>query len=89
MGRSAPEPEGQDRDLGRCLRRLRLARNITLATFARRIGVNCADVQSYEDGRSRIPVRVLRRAAEVLDVHKTDLFRADAMPDADPLPTLH
>ncbi|WP_062213061.1 helix-turn-helix domain-containing protein [Aureimonas sp. AU12] len=89
MGRSVPEPESRDQDLGRCLQRLRQARNITLATFARRVGVSCADVQSYEDGTCRIPVRVLRRAAEVLEVHPIDLFRADAVPDAEPHLTLH
>ncbi|WP_443111193.1 hypothetical protein [Aureimonas sp. AU20] len=57
--------------------------------FAQRIGVSDADARSYEDGTCRIPARVLRRAAEILGVHVSDLFRADAVSDAEPPPTIH
>ncbi|WP_019998892.1 helix-turn-helix domain-containing protein [Aureimonas ureilytica] len=89
MGQPVLEPESLDRDLGRCLRRLREAREIPLAMFARRIGVSDADLRSYEDGTCCIPVRVVRRVADILGVHVIDLFRVDAVPDAEPPPTVH
>ncbi|MFC0190689.1 helix-turn-helix domain-containing protein [Aureimonas pseudogalii] len=82
-------PERLDHDLGRCLRRLRQARDIPLATFAQRIGVSCADAEAYENGTRPIPVRVLRRAADVLGVSVTDLFRVDAVYDAEVSSTVH
>lgn len=83
------DPESFDHYPGMSLRRLRQGQGISLAVFAQRIGVNDADLRSYEEGTARIPVRVLRRAAEFLGVHPIDLFRADAVPDAEPPPTVH
>ena len=78
--KKAPK-DGFYRELGRAIRVARVAAGKSQADIAEHIDVSTQQVQKYEKGINRIPVRELFSLADFLEVPLTDLTgssRADA-----------
>lgn len=65
---------------GYSLRRLRLARGLSLEAVALHIGRSAASVTGYELGRAAPPLSVAVALAEALGVEVTDLMRRERGP---------
>lgn len=73
-----------DRHVGRRLRDKRLAEEVTQAELAEELGVPTGDVRLYEEGRKRIPPRLLVQASELLNIDINWFF--EGAPEAEPKP---
>jgi transcriptional regulator with XRE-family HTH domain len=67
-----------DQIIGENIRRHRLRKEIALSAFAEKLGVSCRDMEHYEAGTNRIGSARLWRAAEILDLAVSELFRSPA-----------
>lgn len=63
-----------DKDLGRRLRELREAKNLSQEKLAREIGVVFQQIQKYEAGINRISCSRLLQIIHVLDISIVDFF---------------
>jgi len=72
----APEPEQgpEVEDVGRRLRELRKARNLTQSDLAQRIGIQQSDLCRMEKGRYRVRLETLMRILQELDVSVAEFF---------------
>ena len=75
-------PTETDIQVGAHLRRIRLARNMTLAELGADLGISHQQLQKYETGTNRLSAGMLKHAADTLSVCILDFFD-DAATTAD------
>lgn len=73
-------PTDIDRQVGAHLRRIRLARNMTLADLGADLGISHQQLQKYETGTNRLSAGMLKLVADVLGVCILDFFDEAATP---------
>ena len=84
--RDPKKPDAVDAAVGVNVRTWRIARGLTQADLARRLGITFQQVQKYEAGANRVSMGRLVKTAAILSVPMTALFSgADA---ADPAQAL-
>ena len=82
--RAAPPPEERleaddtESGLGEQVRELRRAKGMTLQQVAGEAGISVGYLSQIERNQSRLPIGVLRRISDVLDVHINFFFQRDA-----------
>lgn len=67
-------------DVGRRLRELRKARNLTQSDLAQRIGIQQSDLCRMEKGRYRVRLETLMRILQELDVSVAEFFSPALFP---------
>jgi transcriptional regulator with XRE-family HTH domain len=77
-GDNPRSPTDVDRLVGENIRRLRIARNLTLAQAAGELGISHQQLQKYETGANRLSAGTLSAVAAVLGVSIESLFRNES-----------
>lgn len=75
-----PEQGAEVEDVGRRLRELRKARNLTQSDLAQRIGIQQSDLCRMEKGRYRVRLETLMRILQELDVSVAAFFSPAILP---------
>lgn len=80
----APNPEARafDRAVGVRLRSARHARGLTQKALAAELGITPQQVQKYEAGMNQIPLRLVLRAAVVLQLELAALLPGGELPES-------
>jgi transcriptional regulator with XRE-family HTH domain len=71
-----------DRHVGKCLRRLRLARGMDLPGLSSLLGVSTPRLLQLEEGRERISAELMRQLARILNVPPSAFFAGFSKNDA-------
>lgn len=74
--------------IGENIRRIRKAKNITQTSLANKIGKSLRTVQHYESGTTDIPLLMLERIANALQISLPELCQ-DYVADIEPIPKQH
>jgi transcriptional regulator with XRE-family HTH domain len=72
--RDPRKPDAVDLSVGANVRTWRIARGLTQAELAKRLGITFQQVQKYETGHNRISTGRLAKAAAILDVPMSAFF---------------
>jgi transcriptional regulator with XRE-family HTH domain len=72
---------GIEQSIGKKIRRARLARKLTLADVAGKVGLSTGMISKIENGKSSSPISTYYRLAQALDIRPGDLFADDTGPD--------
>lgn len=68
------DPDPIDLEVGRRLRALRVARNVSQSSLAEAAGVTFQQIQKYEQGKNRISASMMCKLARKLQISPADLF---------------
>ena len=74
LDHSARRPDAIDRSVGKTIRNLRRAANLSQQELANRCGVTFQQLQKYENGQNRVSASRLLQIATALEVRVERLF---------------
>lgn len=73
-----------DRQVGRNVRKFRIAHGMTLVDLSEALGISHQQLQKYETGSNRLSAGVLMQISQILAVPLADLFESPSLQTAGP-----